>query len=142
MAAVLGFACSSSGQSPQAAKAEITSVWTSFFGNHNAPIAQAITEVEDGPSLRAALTVAQKQTPATLNARVISVDLLTSSQCKTDKLLTPCAKVTYDLRAGTSVLLAGSTGFAVRQSGHWKVSKKTICGLLGLQTSGPVPGCT
>ena len=145
MAAVLALVagCGSSGQSPAAAKTEITTVWTQFFGSHNAPVAALAAEVENGETLSQVLATAQAN-PSTkgLSARVTAVDLLASADCKTDRLISPCAKVTYDLLNGGSPLLSGSTGFAVRQAGHWKLSKKTICGLLSLTAPQPIPACS
>jgi hypothetical protein len=133
------------GQSPAAAKSEITAVWTSFFSDHAAPVDTKVSQVEEGASLRTTLEAsANDPTARTLSAHVTTVVLPKDNDCPTPGVRPPCAKVTYDLLGANGVaLLRGASGYAVRRNGHWVVAKSTICTLYSLQSGGrPVPGCT
>ena len=50
------------------------------------------------------------------------------------------ANVTYDLLVGGAPALPGSKGTSVLQNDTWKVSMKTLCGLVEL-SGVTVPGC-
>lgn len=118
------------------------------FADHNVSAKTAV--IEDGASLRRALTAALSSTLAqkAVGADVVHVHLLPASGCVDAALPSPCAEVTYNLLgAGRRPLFATpSTGYAVWQGGRWLVAKATICGLLELFYSasgraGLPPGC-
>jgi hypothetical protein len=138
--AAIAAACGgSSGQSPAQATAEITSTWQSFFSaNGKADQIQGLT-----PQLQT--TYNQKIStalPKGLQAQVKSVQLQSSSACKTNGIPAPCAQVTYNLVDKGSTLLANAQGYAARTGGKWLVSKNTICALLALQNGNTPPaGC-
>jgi hypothetical protein len=43
------------------------------------------------------------------------------------------AKVTFSIKGGGASLLSDVTGYAVRETGQWKVAAQTFCGLLKLE---------
>jgi hypothetical protein len=52
------------------------------------------------------------------------------------------ANVTYTLLLKGATVMPDAAGTAVEQDGVWKVSVKTLCGLVGLSgNASPIPGC-
>jgi hypothetical protein len=119
---------------PTAAKTEITTMWETFFHTGTAR-SEAVSLLEDGSSLGAALTVAeQEDTDAglTRRAKVKLINFTSPTQ----------ATVTWILYNKKTPLLNNASGVAVLVDGHWKVSKLTFCTLLSLGANGKdVPGC-
>lgn len=129
----------SSGQSPAQATSQITSTWETFF-SHNG----TATQIQGmNPQLHAVYTKAVSTLfPKGLSSKVHSVTLLSNSECQSNGIPTPCAKVTYDLDASGSTLLPNAEGYATRTGGTWYVSKNTFCALLALSSGGTPPaGC-
>jgi hypothetical protein len=119
-------------QSLADAQAEITTTWETFF-KAGGTVDQHIALLQNGEAFRAELTASAKD-PANkdLAAKVLKVGVNVDT-----------ALVTYNLlgKAG-AVLLGGALGEAVRADGHWLVSKKTYCQLIGLQApTVKHPGC-
>jgi hypothetical protein len=129
----------SSGQSPAAAKQEITTTWEAFFNMGKGSLSQ----LENGQQLQA---VYQKNLQNPLakqaTAKVHDVTLLSTADCNANGVPSPCAQVTYDIVINGQPALAGSKGYATKQNGAWKVSKTTFCALVALGNNNqPPPGC-
>jgi hypothetical protein len=115
-----------------AAVAAITKNWVTFF-NGKTPAATRETLVQDGPQfatvLKAQASSAQSEAAG---ASVQKVTLTSATQ----------ASVGYTILISGSPVLAGQKGTAVLESGTWKVSLTSFCGLLALQNGGKaVAGC-
>lgn len=157
--AALAAACSSS--SPPAtttttkpvdtatAQADIGAAYNTLFNFSVNSTTEKLAVVQDGAQVKTALTqaLASPLAKGSGGARVDNSLILYGEGCSSQKLPSPCAKVTYDI-LGTSGTpsLAGQTGYAVYSNGSWLVAKATICGLLDLfyqasGKSGSPPGC-
>ena len=115
-----------------AAVAAITKNWVTFF-NGKTPAATRQSLVQDGSQfatvLKAQASSAQSEAAG---ASVQKVTLTSATQ----------AAVGYTILISGSPVLAGQKGTAVLESGTWKVSLASFCGLLALQNGGKaVAGC-
>ncbi|MFF7991460.1 hypothetical protein ACFZDG_16910 [Kitasatospora xanthocidica] len=120
---------------PVAAKAEITANWEKFF-SPDTPIPDKAKLLQGGDVL---LPVLQgfSQDP-----RVGQVQAKVSDIAFTDAA---DATVTYALSLQGTVVEPSASGQAVLESGTWKVSRSTLCGLLtqaGGASGTPIPGCS
>lgn len=151
-ATVLLSACGSSPAEikPAQAKAAIERVYATLFDFANHSVTAKTAVVQDGSTLRAALKEALSSSLAkeAAGAKVLNVQLLSSSRCSQAALPSPCAEVTYNLLSPshTPLFVTPSTGYAVYVRDHWLAAKSTICGLLELFWSasgrhGQPPGC-
>ena len=144
---------SKSASSPGAGTADptaaVTTAYNTFFDLSNRSVTGKLAVLEDGPSLKAAVTVALGSSLATsaTGVSVQSVTVLPDSTCQSEQVSTPCAQVVYNIiGANTVVLLPNSAGYAVKVSGQWLVSRTTACGLFRLLyhaqgNTSAVPGC-
>ncbi|MEV8587462.1 hypothetical protein [Streptomyces sp. NPDC051180] len=115
---------------PAAAKAEITRNWTAFF-DPGTPTTEKVGLLENGEQLRPVLAAfAADKNAAMTSAKVTGVEFTSATD----------ANVTYDLLVGGTPALPGSQGTSILQDGTWKVSVKTLCGLVEL-SGVTVPGC-
>ncbi|MGW8764613.1 hypothetical protein ACWGN5_19115 [Streptomyces sp. NPDC055815] len=115
---------------PVAAKAQITKNWTAFF-DPKTPVAEKVKLLENGEQLRPVLgAFAGDKNAATTSAKVTGIEFTSATG----------ANVTYDLLVGGAPALPGSQGTSVLQNDTWKVSVKTLCGLVEL-SGVTVPGC-
>ncbi|MFD8015808.1 hypothetical protein [Streptomyces sp. NPDC058955] len=115
---------------PAAAKAEITRNWTAFF-DPDTPAAERVELLENGEEMRDVLAAfADNPQAAATTAKVTGVAFTSASG----------ADVTYDLLVGGNPLLPDSRGTSVLQDDTWKVSVKTLCGLVKL-SGVTVEGC-
>ncbi|WP_369143435.1 hypothetical protein [Streptomyces sp. R44] len=115
---------------PVAAKAQITKNWTAFF-DPRTPVAEKVKLLENGEQLRPVLgAFAADKNAAMTSAKVTGIEFTSATD----------ANVTYDLLVGGSPALPGSKGTSVLQNDTWKVSMKTLCGLVEL-SGVTVPGC-
>lgn len=115
-----------------AAVTAITKNWVTFF-NGKTPAATRQSLVQDGSQfatvLKAQASSAQSEAAG---ASVQKVTLTSATQ----------AAVGYTILISGSPVLAGQKGTAVLESGTWKVSLTSFCGLLALQNGGKaVAGC-
>lgn len=115
-----------------AAITAITKNWVTFF-NGKTPAATRQSLVQDGSQfatvLKAQASSAQSEAAG---ASVQKVTLTSATQ----------AAVGYTILISGSPVLAGQKGTAVLESGTWKVSLTSFCGLLALQNGGKaVAGC-
>ncbi|MFE6854075.1 hypothetical protein ACFVDH_25170 [Streptomyces sp. NPDC057674] len=115
---------------PVAAKAEITRNWTAFF-DPATPAAERVGLLENGERMQEVLgAFGGDKNAAMTSAKVTGVEFTSATE----------ANVTYDLLVGGNPALTGSQGTSVLQNDTWKVTVKTLCGLV--QLSGvTVPGC-
>lgn len=127
------------------AVAAVTAVYGTLFDLANPAVDPKVAAVQDGGSLRAALTtelsspLAKEATGAT----VTSVQVDSASTCGDQGLPSTCAGVSYDIlgTTGKPLFPTASKGYAVYVGGKWLVAKETICGLLSLAGGGPPAGC-
>ncbi|MEU6975735.1 MULTISPECIES: hypothetical protein [unclassified Streptomyces] len=115
---------------PVAAKAQITKNWTAFF-DPKTPTSERIELLENGETMAPVLgAFAADKTAGRASAQVKSIAFTSPSG----------AEVTYDLLVGGSPALPDAKGTSVLQNDTWKVSVKTLCGLVQL-SGAQVPGC-
>ncbi|MFJ3095205.1 hypothetical protein [Streptomyces hydrogenans] len=115
---------------PAAAEAEIARNWAAFF-DADTPAAERVKLLENGEEMRDVLTAfAGNPQAAAIAAKVTGVAFTSATG----------ADVTYDLLVGGNPLLPDSRGTSVLQDDTWKVSVKTLCGLVKL-SGVTVEGC-
>lgn len=115
---------------PVAAKAEITRNWTAFF-DPKTPLNERIELLENGDEMAPVIgAFAADKTAGLASAKVTGVTFTSPSG----------AEVTYDLLVGGDTALPDAKGTSVLQNDTWKVSVKTLCGLVQL-SGAQVPGC-
>jgi hypothetical protein len=128
-----------------ASKTEIEASYTTLFDLSNPAVPPKLAVVQDGTTLKAAFTAAIKSKLAkeAAGATVLSVKVEQGIACTNEVLPSPCAIVVYNIFSPSrKLLLAGSKGSAVYESGHWLVAKTTICSLLTLDNGDKAPaGC-
>ncbi|MCZ0979142.1 hypothetical protein O1L60_08195 [Streptomyces diastatochromogenes] len=115
---------------PVAAKARITKNWTAFF-DPRTPVAEKVGLLENGEQMRPVLGAFAGDKNAAMTAAKVTGIQFTSATG---------ADVTYDLLVGGTPTLPGAKGTSVLQNDTWKVSVKTLCGLVEL-SGVTVPGC-
>ncbi|MFF6778293.1 hypothetical protein ACFY8W_32755 [Streptomyces sp. NPDC012637] len=115
---------------PAAAKAEITRNWTAFF-DPKTPTAEKVKLLENGEAMAPVLgAFAGDKNARQTSVKVKQVDFTSPTG----------ADVTYDLLVAGNTALPDAKGTSVLQNDTWKVSVRTLCGLV--QVSGAtVPGC-
>ncbi|WP_406057088.1 hypothetical protein OG462_11710 [Streptomyces sp. NBC_01077] len=115
---------------PAAARAEITENWTAFF-DPKTPAAERVKLLENGERMQEVLgAFGGDKNAAMTSAKVTGVEFTSATE----------ADVTYDLLVGGAPVLPDAQGTSVLQNDTWKVTVKTLCGLV--QLSGvTVPGC-
>ncbi|MER6096157.1 hypothetical protein ABT154_09910 [Streptomyces sp. NPDC001728] len=115
---------------PVVAKAEIIRNWTAFF-DPKTPAAERVKFLENGERMQAVLgAFGGDKNAAMTSAKVTGVEFTSATG----------ANVTYDLLVGGNPALPGAKGTSVLQNDTWKVSVKTLCGLVEL-SGVTVPGC-
>lgn len=115
---------------PAAARAEITKNWMAFF-DPKTPVEEKVNLLENGERLRPVIDALKgDQAAGQATAKVKQIQFTSPND----------ANVTYDLLVGGATALPDAKGTSVLQNDTWKVSVKTLCGLV--QLSGvPVQGC-
>ncbi|MER6012815.1 hypothetical protein [Streptomyces bluensis] len=116
---------------PAAAKKEITANWEKFFNSSTSKQdRQAV--LENGQQMGKVLDALDRaERGRHIEAKVTKIEFTSATD----------AKVTYSLLMKGAVVLPNARGTAVEQSGTWKVSVKTLCGLIRLSGHRSVPGC-
>jgi hypothetical protein len=121
----------------------ITDTVKEVFDGATGTPATKIVLVQQGSTIAGALA-AYFSSPATRasTARVSQVAILDPSQCASEELSWPCARVTNDILLSGKPSLSGEKTYVVEVNGRWKVAKVTMCGLIALRESGQTPpGC-
>jgi hypothetical protein len=154
--AIVAAACSSSSSSssttpppnPATAQAAIQTVYNNFFNLANKNVDKTVAAIQGGSNLRPAINeaFASSLSNSATGATVTSATILSSADCKTAGVPTPCAKVSYNILGPGGQVLLNSGGYAVYVNGQWLVAHTTVCGLFQLlyqteQKSGTPPGC-
>lgn len=115
-----------------AAQAEIKKNWEAFFSK-DTPLTKKIDYIEHGDQLKS--TVQQfGSDPRLKQASARVTDVFASSPT--------AATVKYQVLLNGKVQLPNAVGDAVFENGVWKVSDKTLCGLLGLLGGPSIPACS
>ncbi|MFI8917064.1 hypothetical protein ACIGW4_36410 [Streptomyces sp. NPDC053513] len=115
---------------PAAARAEITKNWTAFF-DPKTTTSEKTGLLENGEQMAPVLAAfAGDKNAAATAAKVKNIDFTSPDG----------ANVTYDLLVHGNPALPDAKGTSVLQEGTWKVSVKTLCGLVEL-SGVTVPGC-
>ncbi|MFI6939697.1 hypothetical protein ACIBI4_10515 [Streptomyces sp. NPDC050418] len=117
---------------PAAAETEIKTNFQKFF-DPKVSMAEKEKVLENGAKMRPVLQAfSGDERGGQVSAKVTKVDFTSPKD----------AKVTYDLALNGATVLPGSAGTVVEQDGTWKVSVKTLCGLLAMSgNTSPLPGC-
>lgn len=115
---------------PAHARAEITKNWTAFF-DPKTPVEEKVRVLENGEQMRPVIDALKgDQAAGQATAKVKQITFTSPT----------AANVTYDLLVAGTPALPDSKGTSVLQNDVWKVSVKTLCGLV--QLSGvSAPGC-
>lgn len=118
--------------------AEITTVFETYFRNFTADPAL----LEDGEDFSGDISGMQDSAASAgeLSANVLSVTPLDEQACTAAGESSPCAKVLFDLLLNDAAAVPNTTGYAINQDGHWKVSRGTLCGIASLRGQ-PPKGC-
>ncbi|WP_405010571.1 hypothetical protein [Kitasatospora sp. NBC_01539] len=115
----------------EAAKAQVTANWEKFF-DPATPIADKAAVLQNGAALAPALQgFAADPRVGQVKADVTAVDFTSATE----------ATVTYTLSLQGNVVQPAATGTAVLDDGTWKVSTKSLCGLVAQAGGATVPGC-
>ncbi len=121
---------------PTLAPGEVEHAYTTLFDMADKSVAPKLAVIQDGETLRQAITQAVSSSLASTaaGAKVINVKILPAAGCQQSAMPSPCAEVTYDILGtnGQPILPSASTGYAVFANGTWVVAKDTICSLLQL----------
>lgn len=133
---------------PKTAPRDIQHAYGVLFNFANRSVDTKVAVVEEGSSLRKALTQGLSSPLGALatGAKVTRTALLSDSACKDASVTAPCARVTYDILGARGPVFSGSKGYAVFVDGKWLVAKSSVCGLLStmyttLGRKGTPPGC-
>jgi hypothetical protein len=123
---------SGAASAPSAAEQQVRENWEKFF-SPGTPTSQKAGLLENGDQLQPLLLAfSGDQRVGHVEAEVSKVDLTSAGE----------ATVTYSLTLDGATAVPGATGTAVLQDGVWKVSVKSLCALIALDSSGAkVPGC-
>jgi hypothetical protein len=131
--------------SKDASQADIKGDFSTLFDLSNPAVTPKLAVIQDGSSIRLALT---KELTSSLakqakGAIVSSIKIETGSSCRAESLASPCALVTYSIVSPSGAkLLPNAEGYAVYLPPKWYVSKDTICTLLTFANGNKTPaGC-
>ncbi|WP_202918161.1 hypothetical protein [Streptomyces cavernae] len=119
-------------QDTAAAEKQIRTNWQKFF-DPDVPLKDKAALLENGDKLGPLLeSFSDDPRGGQVEAVVDRVEFTSPTE----------ANVTYALTLKGATVLPGATGTAVLQDDTWKVSVKTLCGLVGMSGNGtPAPGC-
>jgi hypothetical protein len=131
------------------ARSQVSRAYRTLFDLSDKSVKVKLGVVQDGPTIRRAMTeaLASPLAATAAGAAVHQVTLLGRPACQNALEPWPCAKVVYDILATNgSTLEAGSAGYAVYVDGRWLVAKSTVCSLFELlytteNKAGTPPGC-
>ena len=117
---------------PDAARKQVTANWEKFF-DPSTSVQEKLDLLEGGDGLRPVLEAfSGDRRVGQVKANVKKVDFTSSTE----------ANVTYDLTLEGQTALPDATGVSVDEGGVWKVSAKSLCGLVQQSGDGQdIPGC-
>ncbi|MBC9715301.1 hypothetical protein H9Y04_22375 [Streptomyces sp. TRM66268-LWL] len=119
-------------EDPAAAEKEIKTNFAKFF-DPKVSMAEKEKVLENGTKMRPVLQAFSGDERGQQTTAEVKKVTFTSPTA---------ANVAYDLSLNGAVVLPGAAGAVVEQDGTWKVSVKTLCGLLAMSGSTtPLPGC-
>ena len=119
--------------------AAIKHAYSVLFDLSNPAVAPKLAVVEDGSTIKSAMTSTLKTGLAKQagGATTTNISIEHGSACRDETISSPCAKVTFNIDSPQGkVLLSHDIGFAVYKGSRWLVSKTTICTLLELADGG------
>lgn len=117
---------------PAAAEKEIKENWKKFF-DPDVPLKDKQAVLENGDNMAQVLeSFGGDERGGQVEATVDQVEFTAPT----------AANVTYTLTLKGATVMPNAAGTAVEQDDTWKVSVKTLCGLVGLSgNASPGPGC-
>lgn len=117
---------------PAAAEKEIKENWKKFF-DPDVPLKDKQALLENGDNMAQVLeSFSGDERGGQVEATVDQVEFTAPT----------AANVTYTLTLKGATVMPNAAGTAVEQDDTWKVSVKTLCGLVGLSgNASPGPGC-
>jgi hypothetical protein len=119
-----------------AAKTAITTAFVSFLNSADPNFDARVALIQDGDSIKALFNqLEQANSKVASYGKVTDITLMSADDCSSNGFNSLCAGVTYDIYLKTDPTkpaLAGSKGYAVLDSGTWKVAKQTFCALASL----------
>ncbi|WP_307531784.1 hypothetical protein [Streptomyces umbrinus] len=117
---------------PAAAEKEIKENWRKFF-DPDVPLKDKQAVLENGDNMAQVLeSFSGDERGGQVEATVDQVEFTAPT----------AANVTYTLTLKGATVMPNAAGTAVEQDDTWKVSVKTLCGLVGLSgNASPGPGC-
>ncbi len=117
---------------PAAAEKEIKENWKKFF-DPDVPLKDKQAVLENGDNMAQVLeSFSGDERGGQVEATVDQVEFTAPT----------AANVTYTLTLKGATVMPNAAGTAVEQDDTWKVSVKTLCGLVGLSgNASPGPGC-
>jgi len=117
---------------PAAAEKEIKANWKKFF-DPDVPLKDKQALLENGDNMAQVLeSFSGDERGGQVEATVDQVEFTAPT----------AANVTYTLTLKGATVMPNAAGTAVEQDDTWKVSVKTLCGLVGLSgNASPGPGC-
>lgn len=117
---------------PAAAEKEIKENWKKFF-DPDVPLKDKQAVLENGDNMAQVLeSFSGDERGGQVEATVDQVEFTAPT----------AANVTYTLTLKGATVMPNAAGTAVEQEDTWKVSVKTLCGLVGLSgNASPGPGC-
>ncbi|MDI3407308.1 hypothetical protein [Streptomyces cavernicola] len=118
---------------PAAAEREVKANWEKFF-SADVPLNEKEAVLENGAKMRPVLQGFNAD-PRGKQVEASVTDVKFTSKTEAD--------VTYTLSLDGQPALRDAKGVSVEQDGTWKVSVKTLCALVQLNSgnASPVPGC-
>ncbi|MEU6659154.1 hypothetical protein [Streptomyces sp. NPDC046821] len=119
---------------PAAAEQQVKKNWVEFF-SPSTPVDEKLALLENGQQLKPVLEGFNGDKRGQEVSATVNQVAFTSPTT---------ADVTYTLNLNGSPVLPGASGTSVEQGGTWKVSVKTLCALVQLNSNAsasPVPGC-
>jgi hypothetical protein len=118
---------------PAVAKVEISSDYNALFDFTDQDTTRTLDDVADAGPLRASIVSELGHGTGFRfdGVRILLVDILGVSGCRSAALSSPCARVTYDVvNAQHDVVVPGAVGYATVEDNRWVVARTTTCSLL------------
>ncbi len=116
------------------AKTNITNAFVSFLNSADPNFDARVALIQDGASIKSLFVqLEQANSKVASTGQVTDIEFMTQDDCSSNVGFNgACAAVTYNVLVSGKVALSASKGYAVLDSGTWKVARQTFCALAGL----------